>query len=75
MSYDSWLEAPYQEQYRLDDLYVAFCEETDRDPHPDAGDHGYAFEQWMAEQVEAAAETRAEEIAEARAYNAEHDLQ
>lgn len=61
MSYDSWLEAPYQERADATDAYVEWCEENDHDPDGDFWDD---FEQYSIDRAEDAAMERAEAAAE-----------
>jgi hypothetical protein len=62
MSYDSWLEAPYQRMYAEGDAFVFWCEQHDVDP--DADDAWDRYESDVADAREAAAEARAEAMAE-----------
>lgn len=61
MSYDSWLEAPYQQAAAESDAYVTWCEANDRDPDEDHYDDFRADMDDRREDAEiAAAEARAE---------------
>jgi hypothetical protein len=58
MSYDSWLEEPYQRMYAEGDAFVEWCERRGIDP--DADDAWDRYESDLADAREAAAEARAE---------------
>lgn len=69
MSYDSWLEAPYQQRATEADAYVAWCEANDLDPDDDLWDDfrdemDARREDYEVECAERAAEARAEALAE-----------
>jgi hypothetical protein len=64
VSYDSWLEAPYQRMCAESDAFVFWCESAGVDP--DADDASDLYESAVEEAAEAAAEARAEAMAEER---------
>lgn len=69
MSYDAWLERPYQERAAESDAYVSWCESNDLDPDDDHWDAfrdamDQAREDFEVERAEARAEARAEEMME-----------
>lgn len=64
MSYDAWLEQPYQDRYAEGERYVAWCEANDLDP---SEDHHEAYDVDVEERLEEIAERRAGDRAEAQA--------
>lgn len=61
MSYDAWLEKPYQDRAASDDAYFQWCEDNDLDP---SDDHEAEFEQAMDDAREDAELARAENRAD-----------
>lgn len=57
MSYDAWLERPYQERADESDAYVSWCEKQDLDPNEDHWDEfrdaaAQAREDYLVDQYE-----------------------
>ena len=60
MSYDGWLEAPYQRMYAEGDAFVDWCERRDIDPESEDAYDRYQAD--LDDAREAAAEARAEAL-------------
>lgn len=67
MNYDNWLERPYQDAWEAGERFVDWCEAHDFDP--DDPNSERAYEEWLEDLAESAAEAAYERYMDAREYD------